>query len=81
MKGRITPAKRKRLLDEAQLLAEERARLFRLARRNRAGELLTGHRLIQANGPRSRRNLIEKGARPVLGSSEWRAIYDEVGLA
>ena len=81
MRGRVSPAKRKRLLDEAQLIAEERARLFRLARRNRAGELLTGHRLIEATGPVKRRNLLEKGARPWLSSSEWREIYQEVGLA
>ena len=75
-----SPAAYKRRLVEAQRLAEERATVFRIARRNRAGELLTGHRLIEAGGVRKRRGLIEKGAKPVLKSSEWRKIYEEVGL-
>jgi hypothetical protein len=77
---RVNRAKRNRLLSEAELLAQERAKLFRLQRRNRMGEALGGHRLHEVTGERKRRNLIEKGARPVLASSEWRAIYEEVGL-
>jgi hypothetical protein len=78
---RLRPVDKKKLLTEAELLAEERARLFRMARRNSKGEALTGHRLTPVTGERHRRNLINKGARPVLASSEWRAIYEEVGLA
>ena len=77
---RVTPAKRKRLLGEAELLAQERAELFRLQRRNRTGEALGGHKLFPVTGQRHRRNLIDKGARPVLSSSQWRDIYEEVGL-
>jgi hypothetical protein len=77
----VTRARKRKLLDEAQLLAEERATLYRLARRNRAGELLTGHRLHGAETARKRQNVLAKGARPVLPSSAWRAIYEEVGLA
>ena len=78
---RVTPARRKQLYARAQDIALQRAVYFRLARKNGKGELLTGHRLIEAGGPVKRRNLIEKGARPVLASSAWRAIYEEVGLA
>ena len=69
------------MLTEAQALAEERATVFRLTRRNRKGELLTGHRLSRAETARKRQNALAKGARPVLPSSAWRAIYQEVGLA
>lgn len=74
-------ANRRNLYAQAQGLANERATVFRLARRNRAGELLTGHRLHMADTARKRNNLIAKGARPVLSSSQWRALYEEVGLA
>ena len=77
----MAPAKRVKLYEQAQTLANERAVVFRLARRNSKGEALTGHRLHVAETPRKRTNLLAKGARPVLTSSAWRAIYEEVGLA
>ena len=78
---RMAPARRVKLYEQAQALACERAVLFRLARRTGKGELLTGFKTHEATGPVKRNNLIAKGARPVLTSSAWRAIYQEVGLA
>ncbi len=76
----MTRPERRRRLTEAQEIACERATLFRVARRNRKGELLTGHHLYRAETPRKRRGVISRGARPVLPSSEWDAIYRELGL-
>ena len=78
---RMAPARRVKLYEQAYALATKRAVLFRLTRRNSKGEALTGHRLHSAETPRKRNNLIAKGARPVLTSSQWRALYEEVGLA
>lgn len=76
----MTTARRRALLDAAEALAVERATVFRLARRNGKGEVLTGFKLLDGSTPRKRENLLAKGAHPVLASSEWRAIYEEVGL-
>ena len=76
----MTRKRKEQLLGRAYELALERATIFRVARRTKTGELLTGHRLYPVGGERRKRNLIEKGARPVLPSSEWRSIYQEVGL-
>lgn len=81
MTRRMTEAQKAARLQEAYDLACERATHFRLARRTGAGELLTGFKMFEATGVVRRRNLIEKGARPVLPSSAWRAIYEEVGLS
>lgn len=81
---RTSPARRKALLAQAQALALERATTFRLARRVMSGAskgaLMTGHRLYTPKSARARNKLIAEGAKPVLTSSEWRAIYEEVGL-
>lgn len=78
---RVTPARRRQLLEDAQRLAEAQAPVFRLQRRTRKGEPLTGFKAFAVTGERHRTNLLAKGARPVLASSAWRAIYEEVGLA
>ena len=41
----------------------------------------TGFKLLAVKGERHRRNLIAKGARPVLPSSAWKRVYEEVGLS
>ncbi len=81
MRGRLSSAGRKRALEEAAVRAVERAHLFRIGRRTGKGEPLTGHKLIAPTGERHRRNLVEKGYQPVLSSSAWREIYEEVGLS
>lgn len=80
MRGRTSASERRRRLVSAQTVANQQARTFRVPRRTRAGELLTGHKLIPVTSTRKRNNLIEQGARPVLATSEWRAIYEEIGL-
>ena len=84
MRGRRGKAARGRALAEAQALAVERATTFRMPRRVASGAskgaLMTGHRLYTPKSTRARNKLIEAGATPVLKSSEWRAIYEEVGL-
>lgn len=73
-------AKRERLLQQAQELAEQRATVWRTFRRTRSGELLGGWKLHRADTPRKRANLLAKGAHPVLPTREWYEIYQEVGL-
>lgn len=77
---RLTQAEKRRRLEQAQSLASQRATLFALSRRTSKGELLTGFKLLAVKGERHRQNLIKKGARPVLPSSAWRRVYEEVGL-
>ncbi len=65
---------------QAEALAVDRATQFRMLRRTRSGDLLTGFTLHNAPTERRKRNLLDKGAKPVLKTSEWDAIYEEVGL-
>jgi hypothetical protein len=78
---RMAPARRVKLYEAAQRLAESRATIFRVQRRTGKGEPLTGFKTIPVTGERHRNNLLAKGARPALTSSQWRVIYEEVGLA
>ncbi len=80
MSGRVSKARRSQALAQAEALAVERADTFSLQRRTRKGELLTGFKLHEATTERRKQNLLDKGARPVLKTSEWDAIYEEVGL-
>lgn len=77
----MSPAKRRAYLARVQDIANERATLFRRARRVKSGpskgQLLTGHELIVADTPRKRANVLATGARPVLNSREWREVYLE----
>ena len=55
-----------------------RALRFREPRYSRTSRALIGFKIVTVTGERHRRNLIERGARPQLTSSEWRAIQKEV---
>lgn len=68
-------------LRRAGELASARASRFREARYSRTGKGFLGWKMVEVTGERHRANLIARGARPVLKSSEWREIYREVGLA
>ncbi len=73
---------RRRLLAQAQELAEDRAVRWCVYRTDSKGNLLTGWKLVKASSRamamRQARRAV--GASPSLPSSEWRAIYQEVGL-
>ena len=65
-------------------LAGERATLWAVVRRTSKGEQLSSEKFVEARDEaqalkRARVRGATK-ARPVLRSSEWRAIYGEVGL-
>jgi hypothetical protein len=77
---RTTKAK----LVKASELAYERATLWAVVRRTHKGEPLCSEKLVRAGNEaealkRSRVRGATK-ARPVLASSQWRLIYEEVGL-
>jgi hypothetical protein len=74
----------KRKLARATELAYERATLWAVVRRTSKGEPLCSEKLVEAGSEdqaikRSRVRGATK-ARPVLASSQWRLIYQEVGL-
>lgn len=77
----MSPRQRRAYLARVQEIANERATLFRRARRVKSGAskgtLLTGHELIVADTPRKRTNALALGARPVLNNAEWREVYLE----
>jgi hypothetical protein len=71
-------------LVKASELAYERATLWAVVRRTSKGEPLCSEKLVPASTEaqalkRSRVKGATK-ARPVLASSQWRLIYEEVGL-
>jgi hypothetical protein len=78
----MRPAKRARLLAEATRIAHERATTWAVYVTDSRGNRLAGWRLVNADSAERAMKRVRRatGARPVLKSSEWRAIYQEVGL-
>jgi len=68
-------------LREADTLARSRASLWRVWSTTRGGEVRQ-YRLVEAKTEEAALKRVTRSiaARPVLPSSEWRAIYQEVGL-
>lgn len=80
---RLSSAARKKKLAEADALAREQARVWRVFY---ARTKTTGVKLVELPTAGSEQQAIKrvKGgyeARPVLPSRLWRRIYEEVGLA
>ena len=78
----MTPRKRTLLLRRAQELAEARAQRYAVYVTDSKGNRLTGWRLVEARSTEAALKRVRRGiaASPVLASSEWQAIYGEVGL-
>ncbi len=79
---RSTKAGKLRKLSRAQNLAEERAVRWRVYLKDSKGNALAAWRIVKAG---SREHAVKKvrravGADPCLSSSEWRTVYQEVGL-
>ena len=93
MRATTVPAARAAKLAEANELARQRATQWALVPRDSKGEQMAAMMIVDA-GSEERAIVIAcdqlgvglqdvrapKAARPLLKSSEWRSIYEEVGL-
>lgn len=78
----MTPSRRRTLLQQAQLIAEERATTWAVYQTDSKGNRLTGWRLVQAPTRERAMKQVRRatGASPTLSTREWQAVYTEVGL-
>lgn len=76
----MTPAKRKRLLNEADRLAVEQATTWHVYYKTGSGR--TRDRIVNASNQQTALRRVRGAylARPILPTKQWQAVYTEVGL-
>lgn len=79
---RRSPQTKRRLLERAQTLADERCTRWRVFLTDSKGNALAGWRIVDAPSAERAVKLVRRAtkAHPCLSSSEWRNVYMEVGL-